>query len=206
MYRWFGKRLLDVALAVVLIVIAVPLVAIVALLVGRTLGSPLLFRQVRPGKAGRPFTLLKFRTMVSQPENGTKLPDSDRLTRIGIWLRRSSLDELPQIWNVLRGDMSFVGPRPLLMEYLDRYSGTQARRHEVRPGLTGLAQVSGRNALSWDEKLALDVEYVERHSFWLDMQIFWQTLLIVVRRAGINQEGHTTAAEFLGTEGRKTPR
>lgn len=205
MYRSFGKRLLDIVLAIVLIVVAVPLAVIVALLVVGTSGRPVLFRQVRPGKAGRLFTLLKFRTMVAQPENGTKLSDADRLTRIGIWLRRSSLDELPQVWNVLKGDMSFVGPRPLLMEYLDRYSQKQAQRHEVRPGLTGLAQVSGRNALSWDKKLAFDVEYVDRHSLWLDMQILWKTLMIVVRRAGINQKGHATAPEFVGTEGPKTP-
>jgi len=169
---------------------------VTALLVRATLGSPVLFRQSRPGKHGKTFTILKFRTMRI---GGIGDDDAGRLTRIGRRLRSLSLDELPELWNVFRGDMSLVGPRPLLMQYLDRYTPEQARRHEVKPGITGLAQVSGRNGLSWEEKFRLDVWYVDHCSFALDMKILAKTVWKLIVREGINQPGHATAAEFMGT-------
>ena len=193
------KRAFDVVGAsVALVVLAAPM-AVIAWLVRRDLGSPVLFAQQRPGLGGELFTLWKFRTMRDATDaEGRTLPDGARLTRFGRALRASSLDELPELWNILRGDMSFVGPRPLLPQYLSRYSPEQARRHEVRPGLTGLAQVSGRNALSWPEKLALDVDYVDRRSLWLDLRILASTILHVLRREGISGEGVDTAEEFFG--------
>lgn len=188
------KRALDVTVATAaLAVLSVPMLAVAAV-VQATMGSPVLFRQVRPGRGGEPFTLLKFRTM--RPGPGT---DAERLTPIGRWLRRTSVDELPELWNVLVGDMSLVGPRPLLVEYLDLYSARQARRHEVRPGLTGLAQVEGRNLLDWDERLELDVRYVEMHTLGLDLSILWRTIGMVVRREGISAEGEATMAAFKGS-------
>jgi sugar transferase EpsL len=188
------KRALDVIVATAaLAVLSVPMLAVAAV-VRVALGSPVLFRQVRPGRGGEPFTLLKFRTM--RPGPGT---DAERLTSIGRWLRRTSVDELPELWNVLVGDMSLVGPRPLLVEYLDLYTARQARRHEVRPGLTGLAQVEGRNLLDWDERLELDVRYVETHTLGLDLSILWRTIGMVVRREGISAEGEATMAAFKGS-------
>lgn len=193
------KRLLDVLGALAAIVILSPVIALVALLVRFKLGNPVLFRQQRPGLHGRPFTLLKFRTMTDAvDEAGELLADAQRLARFGQFLRRSSLDELPELYNVFRGDMSFVGPRPLLMEYLPLYTPQQARRHEVRPGLTGWAQVNGRNTISWDEKFALDQYYVDHQSFRLDAKIIWLTLLRVVQRHGINDSGGIGQERFKG--------
>ena len=199
MYRRFGKRLLDVTLALAALVFLLPFIGLIALLVRTQLGTPVLFRQQRPGLRGRPFTLYKFRTMTdARDAEGALLPDAERLTPFGRFLRSASLDELPDLFNVLKGEMSLVGPRPLLMEYLPRYTPEQQRRHEVRPGLTGWAQVNGRNALSWEEKFALDVWYVEHCSFWLDLKILWRTLVKVIRREGISSEGHATASKFMG--------
>ena len=183
--------------------ILLPLGAIVALAIRADLGSPVLFRQRRPGRHGIPFDLVKFRTMVERHDAaGNPLADGDRLTALGRFLRAASLDELPELWNVLKGEMSLVGPRPLLMAYLDRYTPRQACRHNVRPGLTGLAQISGRNALSWERKFDLDLEYVERCSLALDLKILASTIWQVLNRRGVNQPGHATAEEFMGTFGR----
>ena len=193
------KRLFDITVAILgLTVAAVPLMILVAL-IRLKLGSPVLFRQVRPGLNGRPFMMVKFRTMTdSRGPDGELLPDAVRLTRFGRFLRSTSLDELPELWNVLKGDMSLVGPRPLLMEYLPLYSAEQARRHEVRPGITGWAQVNGRNALSWDERFKLDVWYVDHHSLWLDLRILGLTLRKVIQREGISAEGEATMSKFTG--------
>lgn len=173
---------------------------LLALLVRFKLGAPVLFRQQRPGLHGRPFTLYKFRTMTdARDAEGALLPDAERLTSFGHFLRSTSLDELPELFNVLKGEMSLVGPRPLLMEYLPRYTPEQQRRHEVRPGLTGWAQVNGRNALSWEEKFALDVWYVEHCSFWLDLKILVLTTGKIINREGISQPGHATMEEFRGS-------
>lgn len=181
-----------------------PVLLCVALLARRRLGSPVLFRQTRPGKEGRPFEMLKFRTMTNARDSqGQLLPDADRMTPFGHFLRSSSLDELPELWNVLKGDMSLVGPRPLLMEYLPLYSAEQARRHEVRPGLTGWAQINGRNALSWEEKFALDVWYVDNRSLWLDIKIILLTIVSVLKRSGISAEGEATMPRFSGTQGNR---
>jgi len=194
------KRVLDVLVAGVGLLLGAPILATIALAVRFLLGSPVVFRQVRPGLHGRAFTLLKFRTMRDAvDEEGKLLPDSERLTRFGRLLRSSSLDELPELWNVLRGDMSLVGPRPLLMEYLPLYDQEQARRHEVRPGITGWAQVNGRNAISWEQKFALDVWYVDNRSLLLDLKILWLTVLRVLRREGINEPGSATAERFAGS-------
>ncbi|WP_269458418.1 sugar transferase [Micromonospora coriariae] len=193
------KRIFDATLAAVLLVLLTPLLVVVAVLVMVGLGRPVLFRQCRAGLHGRPFEVVKFRTM-RPPNHGRSLvSDGDRLTPLGRWLRATSLDELPTLWNVLRGDMSLVGPRPLLPEYLGRYSASQARRHEVRPGVTGLAQVRGRNSLSWEEKLDLDVQYVDTRNFRLDLSILVATVRTVLRREGINAAGSVTAPEFRGT-------
>ena len=194
------KRLFDFLAALFGLLVLSVLVLILIWLVWRHLGSPVFFRQIRPGLHGKPFMLLKFRTMTdTRDSNGSLLPDSERLTRFGRFLRKTSLDELPELWNVLKGDMSLVGPRPLLMQYLDRYTPEQARRHAVKPGMTGWAQVNGRNALSWDEKFKLDVWYVDHQSFWLDMKIIAMTVWKVLRREGINQTGQATAEEFMGS-------
>ena len=193
------KRLADIIVAGGGLVIAAPLIAVVASAVRFNLGSPVFFRQRRPGKNGRPFTLVKFRTMRA-PRAGEELgsSDADRLTVFGQRLRSWSLDELPTLWNVLRGDMSLVGPRPLLMRYLPRYTPQQARRHEVRPGITGWAQVHGRNALTWEEKFTLDVWYVDHWSLVVDAKILWQTVFQVLSRRGIGHADHVTMKEFIG--------
>lgn len=194
------KRVFDIAVVVVLLMLlALPLAAI-ALLVRRKLGSPVIFRQKRPGLGGTIFEMMKFRTMTNaRDENGCLLPDAVRLTALGRFLRSSSIDELPELWNVLKGEMSLVGPRPLLVEYLPLYSGDQARRHEVRPGITGWAQVNGRNALSWEEKFKLDVWYVDNRSFWLDLKILCLTVKKVIVREGISAAGEATMPKFTGS-------
>jgi lipopolysaccharide/colanic/teichoic acid biosynthesis glycosyltransferase len=195
------KRVFDLALAVPALFVTAPFMFGLALLVRATMGRPIFFKQVRPGKSGRPFTIYKFRTMSDEKgPDGRLLPDKERLTRIGTFLRATSLDELPELWNVIRGDMSLVGPRPLLMEYLDRYTPEQARRHEVKPGITGWAQVNGRNALTWEEKFKLDVWYVDNWSLALDLKILLMTLVKVFRQEGISQPGRATMEEFRGTE------
>ena len=193
------KRAFDVVAATAALVLLAPVLVSVTFMVRRRMGSPALFRQVRPGLQGRPFEIIKFRTMrdATGPD-GQPLPDAERLTDFGRWLRATSLDELPELWNVLKGDMSLVGPRPLLMEYLPLYTPEQARRHEVRPGVTGWAQVNGRNALSWDEKFALDVWYVDRHTLWLDVKIIILTLRRIVQRDGISAPGSATMEKFEG--------
>ncbi|WP_433392444.1 sugar transferase [Micromonospora sp. KLBMP9576] len=193
------KRLVDIVGAALLLLATAPLMAVVAIMVAGRLGRPVLFRQCRPGRHGAPFELVKFRSMHPPAPSEGRVGDGDRLTPFGRWLRATSLDELPTLWNVLRGDMSLVGPRPLLTHYLDRYSPTQARRHEVRPGVTGLAQVRGRNSLSWEEKLELDVRYVDDRNFRLDLSILAATVGAVLHRRGINAQGMATAPEFLGT-------
>ncbi|QJR34119.1 sugar transferase [Gemmatimonas groenlandica] len=193
------KRTLDIVIAASVLLIASPLLLIVALAVRVNLGTPVLFRQRRPGLHGRPFTMVKFRTMRDAVgRDGRPLPDADRLTPFGKLLRSTSLDEVPELWNVLRGDMSLVGPRPLLMEYLDRYTPEQARRHESRPGVTGWAQVHGRNAVSWEERFRLDVWYVEHQSLTLDLQILMRTFTTVLRRTGVSAKGEATMATFEG--------
>lgn len=194
------KRCLDVAGALLGIILLSPLLLAVALAVRVKMGAPVLFRQRRPGLHGRPFTLLKFRTMSDGIDaDGTMLPDGVRLTRLGLFLRRTSLDELAELLNVLRGDMSLVGPRPLLMEYLQLYSAEQARRHEVRPGITGWAQINGRNAISWEQKLGYDIWYIDHQSFRLDLKILWLSVVKVVRAEGISQVGHATSEKFRGS-------
>ncbi len=194
-----SKRLFDLVGATLGLIVISPLLLTLALLVRWRLGSPILFRQTRPGYRGRPFVLYKFRTMNERRgPDGRLLPDSERLTRFGRFLRASSLDELPELFNVLRGEMSLVGPRPLLMQYLERYSPEQMRRHEVLPGMTGWAQVNGRNALTWPEKFRLDVWYVDHWSLWLDIKILFLTVWKALKREGINQPGHATAEEFMG--------
>jgi len=198
-YQNFGKRLSDSILSVVALVLLSPILLTVSFLVQVKHGSPIFFRQRRPGLHGKPFTLYKFRTMTdARDRDGNLLPDADRLTGFGRFLRRTSLDELPELINVLKGDMSLVGPRPLLMHYLELYSPEQARRHEVRPGITGWAQINGRNAVSWEEKFRLDVWYVENGSLWLDLKILFLTVWKVLRREGISRTGHATMPEFTG--------
>lgn len=193
------KRLLDVVVAGAALLALSPVFLIMAVLVRRRLGSPVLFRQVRPGLRARPFEMLKFRTMRdARGPDGEPLPDAERLTPFGRLLRSTSLDELPELWNVLKGDMSLVGPRPLLMEYVALYSDQQARRHEVRPGITGWAQVNGRNAISWEQRFALDVWYVDNRSLWLDLKILFLTVRKVVRRADISADGEATMPKFTG--------
>lgn len=194
------KRYIDLAVAGPALLASLPFQAAVAVLVARHLGRPVLFRQSRPGYGGKVFTLVKFRTMRPTDPNLGWVDDESRLTTFGRLMRSTSLDELPTLWNVLRGDMSFVGPRPLLPQYLSRYSPTQARRHDVRPGLTGLAQVSGRNRIGWEQRLSLDVEYVDRRCLSLDVRILLRTIPSVFRREGISSEGHPTMAEFMGPE------
>jgi lipopolysaccharide/colanic/teichoic acid biosynthesis glycosyltransferase len=196
-YRRRGKRLLDVLGAATALAVTSPVQGLAAVAVRKSLGSPVVFRQQRPGLGGKPFTLLKFRTMLdARDSSGRALSDAERLTPLGRRLRAASVDELPELWNVLRGDMSLVGPRPLLMEYLDRYTPEQARRHEVRPGITGWAQANGRNALTWEQKFDLDVWYVDHVSLRLDLRILWRTVRAVVSREGISAAGHETMPEF----------
>lgn len=192
------KRGLDLTIAATALALSAPVQAVVAVLVARDLGRPVLFRQPRPGLGGETFELRKFRTMRA-PTGAPGETDADRLTSLGRLLRATSLDELPSLWNVVRGDMSLVGPRPLLVSYLDRYTPDQARRHEVRPGLTGLAQVRGRNLVGWPERLALDVEYVDSRSLSLDLRIVARTVLLVVRRTGVTSDTSATMEEFTGS-------
>ena len=200
MYRRYVKRMLDILMAAFTMTLLFPLLLAVAWGVRVAIGSPVLFRQQRPGLHGRPFTILKFRTMTdTRDPQGNLLSDNERLTSFGRFLRSTSLDELPELRNVLRGDMSLVGPRPLLMHYLPRYSPEQARRHEVRPGITGLAQVNGRNTLTWEQKFALDVWYVDNVSLALDVKIIVLTISKIIRREGISQPGQATAEEFMGS-------
>jgi lipopolysaccharide/colanic/teichoic acid biosynthesis glycosyltransferase len=193
------KRLFDIVACLAALILFTPVMLIVAWKIRSKLGTPVLFRQIRPGLDGKPFEMVKFRTMRNAIDNeGNLLPDAERMVPFGNFLRSSSLDELPELWNVLRGDMSLVGPRPLLMEYLPLYSSEQYRRHEVRPGVTGWAQINGRNALSWEEKFKLDVWYVDNRSFWLDLKILFLTIKKVLRRDGISAEGEATMAKFTG--------
>jgi lipopolysaccharide/colanic/teichoic acid biosynthesis glycosyltransferase len=195
------KRLFDVTVALFCLFLFSPVMLVLAILIARRMGRPVIFAQQRPGRGGRPFRMYKFRTMNGQRDaRGALLPDAERLTRLGRWLRSSSLDELPGLWNVLRGDMSMVGPRPLLMAYLDRYTPDQARRHVVRPGITGWAQVNGRNALTWKQKFELDTWYVDHRSFLLDLRILMMTVTRVIRRDGINAADAATMPEFMGEQ------
>jgi sugar transferase EpsL len=194
-----GKRCLDIAVAATALLVTAPLFLVLSFIVLVSLGTPIFFRQARPGLGGRPFTILKFRTMaIASDSKGNDLPDDMRLTRIGKILRSTSLDELPELLNVLKGDMSLIGPRPLLMEYLTKYSPEQYRRHEVRPGITGWAQVNGRNALEWTERFKRDVWYVDNLSLKLDLRILWLTIWKTIRREGINEPGQATASPFRG--------
>ena len=194
------KRLFDIVAIALAAPLAVVLIAMIAIVVRSKLGRPVLFRQTRPGLKGRPFKLIKFRSMTDACDgDGNLLDDAERMTPFGRWLRASSLDELPELWNVLRGEMSLVGPRPLLMEYLPLYTPEQSRRHDVRPGLTGWTQVSGRNALDWEEKFKLDVWYVDNRSLWLDIRILALTIVQVLKRDGISASGHDTAPKFTGS-------
>ncbi|MBE4605624.1 sugar transferase [Vibrio navarrensis] len=195
------KRLFDFLVSLTALILLSPIIALVAWKIRENLGSPVLFRQARPGLNGKPFEMVKFRTMKNAiDEQGNPLPDSERMTPFGDKLRNSSLDELPELWNVLKGEMSLVGPRPLLMQYLPLYSPEQARRHEVRPGVTGWAQINGRNAISWEEKFKLDVWYVDNRSFWLDIKILLLTVKKVFVKEGISADGHVTIAPFTGQE------
>ena len=195
------KRLFDVVVALVLLLLTLPLMVLLVVLIRYKMGSPVIFRQIRPGLGQRPFMMVKFRTMLNVfDSSGESLPDEKRMTALGRFLRATSLDELPELWNVLKGDMSLVGPRPLLMEYLPLYSKEQQRRHEVRPGVTGWAQVNGRNNLSWPERFRMDVWYVENQSFWLDLKILLMTVKKVFLREDINQSGHATAEKFKGND------
>lgn len=194
-----AKRALDVAIAVALFVLTLPIQVVVALAIRIRLGSPVLFKQTRPGLHGEPFELVKFRTMLNVDRERGLIDDASRMTPLGLWLRASSLDELPNLWNVIRGDVSLVGPRPLKMSYLELYSPEQARRHDVRPGITGLAQVSGRRALSWEDRFRLDVLYVDHHTFADDLKIIGSTLTSVVKRDG-SADTDTTMPDFHGTE------
>lgn len=202
-----AKRLFDLVLVLGTAPLWIPLLAVVAVLVRWKLGSPVLFRQKRPGRGGAIFEMVKFRTMRDDRDASGRLrPDEERLTAFGRWLRATSLDELPELWNVIRGEMSLVGPRPLLIEYLPRYTPRQARRHEVRPGITGLAQIKGRNALSWEEKFEWDVAYVERQSLWLDVEILLLTVRKVLIRDGISAPGAATMPKFTGSAPLQTHR
>lgn len=193
------KRVLDILGAAIGLVLFSPILIAISLMIRREMGAPVLFRQTRPGRDGKPFQMIKYRTMRDAIDaNGRSLPDAERLTKLGRFLRSSSLDELPELWNVLKGEMSLVGPRPLLMEYLPLYSPVQSRRHEVRPGVTGWAQVNGRNAISWEEKFALDIWYVDNRSLWLDLKIIWLTIQKVVKRDGISAAGEATMSKFTG--------
>lgn len=195
------KRFLDITIASLALILLSPLYIYVALKVRKNLGSPILFRQVRPGLNGQPFEMIKFRTMTDERDaEGNLLPNEQRLPKFGKMLRATSLDEMPELWNVIKGDMSIVGPRPLLMEYLPLYSEKQAKRHDVRPGMTGYAQVNGRNAISWEKKFELDIWYVENQSIWLDFKIMFQTVKKVLVKEGINQSEEVTMTKFTGNK------
>lgn len=196
-----SKRLFDLILTTLIMVVALPLMALIAILVVIKHGSPVLFRQMRPGYRGVPYQLVKFRTMSdARGSDGEPLPDEQRITSLGRFLRSTSLDELPELFSVMRGEMSLVGPRPLLIQYLERYTPEQARRHDVLPGITGWAQVNGRNILNWEDKFRLDVWYVDNWSLWLDIKILALTFWKVITREGISQPGHATAEEFMGSD------
>jgi sugar transferase EpsL len=200
------KRLFDLIAGLILLVLSAPIMIVLSIVILIRLGQPVFFRQQRPGLQGRPFYLYKFRTMSDAlDEHGELLPDQVRMTGLGKMMRKTSLDELPQLVNVVRGELSFVGPRPLLMQYLERYNTEQARRHEVKPGITGWAQVNGRNAISWEEKFEFDVWYVDHRSFLLDLKILWLTLIKVVRVEGISGDGSVTMNEFMGNNGESDP-
>jgi sugar transferase EpsL len=206
-YWRFGKRFFDLLISVPMLLLLSPLLAALTAIIRVRLGTPVLFCQQRPGMHGRPFTIYKLRTMTDARDGeGQTLPDRNRLTPLGRFLRATSLDELPELINVLRGDMSLVGPRPLLMRYIERYTPQQMRRHEVRPGITGWAQVNGRNAITWEQKFALDVWYVDHISFWLDIKILLLTVWKSIRQEGISQSGQATMAEFTGTDGKTSVR
>ncbi|KTC81426.1 sugar transferase [Legionella brunensis] len=195
------KRIFDLFTASLLLILMAPILCCLALLIRWHMGSPILFRQQRPGLHGKPFYMVKFRTMLdSKDSNGIWLADDKRLTTLGKFLRASSLDEIPELWNVLKGEMSIVGPRPLLMEYLPLYNAKQRRRHEMKPGITGLAQVNGRNALAWEDKFKLDVWYIDNQSLWLDIKIMFLTIKKVLIRDGITSEGSVTAEKFKGSQ------
>lgn len=195
------KRLLDIIIASIALILLSPLYALVAYKVRKNLGSPVIFRQVRPGLHGKPFEMIKFRTMTDERDaQGNLLPNEDRLPKFGKMLRATSLDEMPELWNVIKGDMSIVGPRPLLMDYLPLYNEEQAKRHNVRPGMTGYAQVNGRNSISWEEKFKLDTWYVENQSIWLDFKIMFQTVKKVLIKEGINQSEEVTMTRFTGNK------
>jgi lipopolysaccharide/colanic/teichoic acid biosynthesis glycosyltransferase len=198
--RHFIKRLFDIISSAAGLIAISPLLVVLAVLVRLKLGSPILFRQQRPGLGGKAFVIYKFHTMTDQRDtSGNLLPDEQRLPAFGRFLRSTSFDELPELFNVLKGDMSIVGPRPLMMKYLDRYSPQQARRHEVKPGITGWAQINGRNAISWEDKFKFDVWYVDNWTFWLDMKIILKSIWMVIAREGITQQGRATTDEFMGT-------
>ncbi|PKI25872.1 sugar transferase [Pseudomonas monteilii] len=195
------KRFIDILFSLLGLIVLMPIIVVTALVIRRKLGAPVLFRQVRPGRGGQPFEMIKFRTMRDAVDaQGLPLSDAERMTKLGAFLRASSLDELPELWNVLKGDMSLVGPRPLLMEYLPLYTARQYRRHDVRPGVTGWAQVNGRNSLAWEKKFELDVWYVENRSIWLDAKIIFLTLQKVIKRDGISADGEATMSKFTGNE------
>lgn len=197
----FLKTILDRTCALLLLALLSPVMLVITIAIYLQMGSPVIFTQPRPGKDARIFSFYKFRTMTDECDaKGNLLPDEKRLTPFGQLLRKTSLDELPQLWNVLKGDMSFVGPRPLLVRYLDRYTPEQARRHKVKPGITGLTQINGRNSLSWEEKFKLDILYVDNWSLWLDLKILFLTVFKVLQQEGINQEGYATAEEFRGQQ------
>ncbi|WP_322522349.1 sugar transferase [Guyparkeria halophila] len=195
------KRVFDFSVSLLALLLLSPMLLVLAVLIRWKLGSPIFFRQTRPGVGGRPFRMIKFRTMLDAvDEFGDPLPDERRMTRLGHFLRATSLDELPELWNVIKGDMSLVGPRPLLMEYLPLYNAEQMRRHDVRPGITGWAQVNGRNAVSWEEKFKLDCWYVDNQSFWLDVKILFLTVKKVIAREGVSASDHVTAERFRGND------
>ncbi|RKN85651.1 sugar transferase [Paenibacillus ginsengarvi] len=196
------KRIFDLAISIPALILLTPLILFLAIMVRIKMGSPVLFVQVRPGYRSKPIELFKFRTMINKNgHDGKPLPDEQRLVPFGTWMRRFSLDELPQLFNVIKGELSLVGPRPLLMEYLDRYTPEQARRHEVKPGITGWAQINGRNNIEWEEKFAMDVWYVDHSSLWLDVVILWRTIGKVFRSEGISKQGHATMPTFMGSSG-----
>ena len=198
------KQIIDYGAALIGLLLLSPVLIGIAVIIRIIMGKPVLFRQTRPGRDGKPFTMLKFRSMKDiRDDNGALLPDSERLTKFGDFLRSTSLDELPELINVIKGDMSLVGPRPLLMEYLDRYSSEQVRRHEVRPGITGWAQVNGRNTLSWTKRFEHDVWYVDNWSMWLDIKIIWLTIVKVLAREGISAQDHVTMPPFTGMQNAK---
>ncbi|GAB4118727.1 MAG: sugar transferase [Roseiflexaceae bacterium] len=206
MYRAYGKRIFDLAISVPLLILLAPVMLAIAVLVRIKLGGPVIFRQTRPGLHGQPFEMIKFRTMTDgRDAQGNLLPDEQRMHPFGEWLRSTSLDELPELWLVVTGKLSLVGPRPLLMRYLPRYTARQMRRHEVLPGITGWAQINGRNAISWEQKFEYDVWYVEHVSLWNDIKILWMTFFKITAREGISAEGHATAPEFWGTQAPQTP-